>query len=598
MMRLSQAEFAAAVRAAGEAMGLTNHCTKRLVQKWENGEHTTCRGDYLRILQAITGLSPRELGFTLQRAHGAAGPRADPLAATWSPHVDFAATPPHPGDRDPDCLDGDFEYTARDEHSARPAPDTHLPDPTADSAGAPGPGPAPDPDPTAAFNPTAHEPTPHESATTPPTFDSDPAAPTYESDAAAPTDAPDSRPPAATTAAIGTAEETTTPAAPDRNSPFTEPSTFAPDTALNIAAFSTTAEPGAAPGPDPATSEFAPDPTPHPAAPPDADPAPTDQVLEHALARLRYALEHPSTVDSHTANYVDTATARLYDLEHHSPARLIAPTVERHLASVTALLTAARHETVRRRLLGAAGSTTALAGWVAFDRGDIATANRFWDIALSAAETTHDDSLYACCFTFMSFAAARRGDPCSAWQMAHTAGCHTVLDPRAASWAIGLVALHAAELGQKEEAVAALDLSLENGAGLSSSRPGDGTDPWTRQFDRARLYSCAARTAALLDDTRASDFATQAVSSLGPARVKSRAVVLAEATLATALAGEFELSLDYGSVAAVLTRELEVSTAADVLYSAIPVLMSHSTARAVRELLPQLTQLSRFPGRH
>jgi len=32
--------------------GLTapNHCTKRLVQKWESGEHSACRPDYLRVL--------------------------------------------------------------------------------------------------------------------------------------------------------------------------------------------------------------------------------------------------------------------------------------------------------------------------------------------------------------------------------------------------------------------------------------------------------------------------------------------------------------------------------------------------------------------
>ena len=61
-MRLSQAQFAEAVRAAGNAMGVPNHCTKRLVQKWETGEHAACRPDYLRVLQAVTGLSARELG--------------------------------------------------------------------------------------------------------------------------------------------------------------------------------------------------------------------------------------------------------------------------------------------------------------------------------------------------------------------------------------------------------------------------------------------------------------------------------------------------------------------------------------------------------
>ena len=60
--------------------------------------------------------------------------------------------------------------------------------------------------------------------------------------------------------------------------------------------------------------------------------------------------------------------------------------MERHLGTVTALLTAARHQIVRRRLMTAAGQGAALAGWLAFDRGDTTSAHRFWDTAIGAAE--------------------------------------------------------------------------------------------------------------------------------------------------------------------------------------------------------------------
>jgi hypothetical protein len=436
-MRLSQAQFAAAVRAAGTAMGAPNQCTKRLVQKWETGEHSTCRPDYLRVLQAVTGLSARELGFRVL----------------------------------PDGVP--------DQRIARPAD---------------GAGPA---------------------------------------------------------ARLSPAED------PETGVRRSIPSVF----------------------------------------PVGAAEYDSDAMLADSMGRLRYALEHPATVDSRTADFVETTTSRLFDLEHHSPARLLAPTVDRHLATVTALLTAARHETVRRRLMTAAGRTAALAGWLAFDRGDTASANRFWDTAISAAESTLDGPLLACSLTYLSYSAERRGDPGTAWQLAHTASWHTPDDRRATAWSTARAGLYAAQVGERTSASTTMELALQLGASLPGPRPGDGGEPWTRFFDRACLFAATAHTAALLGDSRACEFAAEAVASLGPARVKARAMVLAESALAAALAGEFELCLDYGGVAAGLTRDLDMSLAADVLYAVVPVLMPHSSARAVRELLPQLARLTRTADR-
>jgi len=69
--------------------------------------------------------------------------------------------------------------------------------------------------------------------------------------------------------------------------------------------------------------------------------------------------------------------------------------------------------------------------------------------------------------------------------------------------------------------------------------------------------------------------------------------VLAECALVAAMAGELDLCLDYGSAAATLTRELDVSLAADLLYEIVPIVLPYSDTRAVRELLPQLTRLNR-----
>ena len=52
---------------------------------------------------------------------------------------------------------------------------------------------------------------------------------------------------------------------------------------------------------------------------------------------------------------------------------------------------------------------------------------------------------------------------------------------------------------------------------------------------------------AVLKGSRAAEYAAAAVEALGPAKVKARAVVLAEAALAAASVGEHQLCLEYGS---------------------------------------------------
>ena len=74
---MSQSEFAAAIRHAGDALGEPNTANKRLVQKWESGEHTVCRPNYRRALQSVTRMPYEQLGFR--------GAPSAPVAATVVP---------------------------------------------------------------------------------------------------------------------------------------------------------------------------------------------------------------------------------------------------------------------------------------------------------------------------------------------------------------------------------------------------------------------------------------------------------------------------------------------------------------------------------
>lgn len=62
-MRMSQDDFAHALRAAGGRAGQPNDANKRLVQRWESGAIGTPRPIYARALEAVTGLPIESLGF-------------------------------------------------------------------------------------------------------------------------------------------------------------------------------------------------------------------------------------------------------------------------------------------------------------------------------------------------------------------------------------------------------------------------------------------------------------------------------------------------------------------------------------------------------
>jgi len=63
-LHMSQSELATAIRHAEQALGEPNTANKRLIQKWESGEHTVCRPNYRRALQSVTRVPYEQLGFS------------------------------------------------------------------------------------------------------------------------------------------------------------------------------------------------------------------------------------------------------------------------------------------------------------------------------------------------------------------------------------------------------------------------------------------------------------------------------------------------------------------------------------------------------
>ena len=312
--------------------------------------------------------------------------------------------------------------------------------------------------------------------------------------------------------------------------------------------------------------------------------------VSEACERLRFALERPGQADLEAIRLVEVATSQLFDLEHHQPARVLLPAARRHLEDISALLAGTRRDSLRRRLALTGGHMAALIGWLTFDLGDPDLTFRYWDAALATAKYASDGPLLACVLTYQSYTAAERGDPATAWQLAHAAVAHAGPDPRARSWMAARAAEEAARLGERRAALAELDLALQLGHDLPPPSPDDPSPPWARFFYRAMLGAMAGNVHGRVGDVpKAHDSASWALRTLSRDRVKTRALVLAEVACANGRFGEIEIAVESAHQAVDLADQLEVTLAHRRLRTLISILTPYATSEAVRELLTRLS---------
>jgi DNA-binding transcriptional regulator YiaG len=240
--------------------------------------------------------------------------------------------------------------------------------------------------------------------------------------------------------------------------------------------------------------------------------------------RLRYALTRPGYADEDSVALIEAHTTHLFEVEHTRAARLLAPQVAAHLDDVASVLAGARRSVLRQKLAATGGRSAALAGWLAFDCGDVQGAHRWWDNALAAAQAAADAPLLACTLTYLSSSAADRGDPTTAWQLANTALGHAGSNSRAKAWMAARAAQEAATMGERYAAQVALDLSLDLGVAFSATDVlADLVEqPWASGFDLACLYAMAAGTYGRLGELRqARDLVAEALKAMRPSEIGS-----------------------------------------------------------------------------
>jgi hypothetical protein len=211
-------------------------------------------------------------------------------------------------------------------------------------------------------------------------------------------------------------------------------------------------------------------------------------------------------------------------------------------------------DTVGKRLYGLAAELGRLAGWIAYDSGDAALAQRYWMAALRNAHVSGDRAIGANILAFMSIAAAHSSKPQDAVDLVRSALRHEhELTPAVAGLLHVRLAKGAATVGDASTS----KRSLDNAAALlRRSNPEEEPD-WIYWFDQAQFNAIAGQTGLRLKQfTEAETHLRGAVALLGSNFPRDRTLYLCDLAKARLGAGSLEHACSTASDAAVAVRRL------------------------------------------
>ncbi|RMI44439.1 transcriptional regulator [Streptomyces triticirhizae] len=260
-------------------------------------------------------------------------------------------------------------------------------------------------------------------------------------------------------------------------------------------------------------------------------------IATEPWGRLAAAVAGPN-VDSEITDKLVAKTADLFVTEHHLPARLLADRLGGHLETLTALIP--RSGPYRQALTVAAGETAALAGWAAYDIGDMDTARHYYKTAALAGREAGHPSVVALAMGYASYAVA----PDKAREMLAAAQEHVRGAGYAAarSWLAAREAEEAAAIGDREGAVRSLDRAT---TAFDYANP-DAEQAWIRFYQRPRLDSLMVSTYARLRHRDLEQSAQDALTHLGEDDSKVRIAVLADVATGYVVSGDVDQGVEVG----------------------------------------------------
>jgi len=269
-------------------------------------------------------------------------------------------------------------------------------------------------------------------------------------------------------------------------------------------------------------------------------------------------------VDRATAERLVEATSAMFTTEEYLPARLLAVRLSTHLETLTALIPRAGE--YQKALMVAAGETAALAGWAAYDTGDLVAAQRYYETAALAGREAGHGAVVALAFGYASYAvSADKAQSMLAEAQTHVRGSGYA---SARSWLAAREAEEAAILGDREGAVRAIDR-----AGTAFDYAGGDEPAWTSFFRRPRLDSLTVSTYAKLRHPDLERASADALDHLGADDSKVRIAVLGDVATGFLTAGDVDQGAEVGQ------RFLEAATHT-------PTTMGRQRMTALADLLP------------
>ena len=262
--------------------------------------------------------------------------------------------------------------------------------------------------------------------------------------------------------------------------------------------------------------------------------------------RLQDALAGANRPDAPTVDAIERQTRALFDLEERAPAGQVVDEASSHLNTVSDLIGSAHDNQLRTRLISQAGTSAALAGWLAFDQGQGAHAERYYAVAERAAEQAGDVALLVCVRTYRSYLADARGNPCAGAQLLSEA-LETLPrggEPVMRAWLSARQAESAVALGNCEGALRAFDRAYMAQELTNGEQP-----MWTRFFTPTRLDGMAVAGYARLNHPDMDAAAERLLAAAGDRQTKVQQIALADLAYAYLERGDIERGAELGQTA-------------------------------------------------
>ncbi|MFE4669399.1 transcriptional regulator [Streptomyces sp. NPDC056716] len=295
-------------------------------------------------------------------------------------------------------------------------------------------------------------------------------------------------------------------------------------------------------------------------------------VATEPWGRLAAAVASPS-IDSKTSDALVAQTADLF--VQHLPATQMAKRLSAHLETLTALIP--RSGPHRKALTVAAGETAVLAGWAAYDVGDLEQARNYYRTAVLAGREAGHPAVIALALGYASYALPTE----KARKMLSSAQEH-VRDPgyaSARSWLAGREAEEAALLGDDDGALRALERAT---TAFDYADPG-AEQAWIRFYGRPRLDSLTLSTYSRLRHQDLEQTAQDALAHLDEATSMVRIAVLADVANGYAVSGNLEQAVAIG--------HRFVQAIVDMRYT--PTMMGRKRLKSLAALLPAQNSATR-----